>query len=256
MNTDLRTHVIQMMKDNLRLDGRNNLDYRDVSVRYKASKNAEGSAWVKIGDTEVIAGVKMELGTPYPDKPDEGTIMVGVELLPLSNPDFESGPPSIQAIELARVTDRAIRESGALDFKKLCITPGEKAWIVVIDICPINDCGNLFDACSLAALAALRDARFPEIKDDMINYKKLTDQKIELGDEPLTVTVIKIGDTFFVDPIYEEEQVIDARLSVGVNKKGELCSLQKGGDYPLTDEDIIKMVDIAIEKTTELRKLL
>ena len=33
-----------------------------------------------------------------------------------------------------------------------------------------------------------------------------------------------------------------------------LCALQKGGDIPFNDKDIDKMIDIAVEKTKELRK--
>jgi len=90
----------------------------------------------------VFAGVKLEIGTPYPDTPDEGGLMINTELIPLSNPEFESGPPGIQAIELSRVVDRGIRESKAIDMKKLCIEPKEKVWTVIVDIIPINDEGN------------------------------------------------------------------------------------------------------------------
>ncbi len=38
------------------------------------SYKAEGSARVKMGKTEVIVGVKMQLGEPYPDSPDKGTL--------------------------------------------------------------------------------------------------------------------------------------------------------------------------------------
>src|SRR3989339_1783849 len=111
-----------------------------------------------MGEQEKRVGNKRKVGEPYPDNPDEGTIIVGAELLPLSNPDFELGPPSIEAVELARVADRGIRESKCIDFKKLCIEEGEKAWFLLIDIVTINDAGNLSDASSLAALAALKDA--------------------------------------------------------------------------------------------------
>jgi len=119
-----------------------------------------------------MVGVKLEVGEPYPDTPDEGTIIVGAELLPLSNPEFELGPPGIQAIELARVVDRGIRESKALDFRKLCIEPGKKIWMVIIDICPINDAGNLFDASSLAALAALQDAKYPAFDGEKLTIRR------------------------------------------------------------------------------------
>ncbi|MBW2984396.1 exosome complex protein Rrp42 [Candidatus Woesearchaeota archaeon] len=254
MYRDLKEHVIKLLKADTRLDGRKPLEFRKpVTVEYGVSKTAEGSAKVKIGGTEVIVGVKLEIMEPYPDTPDKGTIMVGAELLPLSNPEFESGPPGIQAIELARVVDRGIRESKALDFKKLCIKEGEKIWCVVIDICSINDEGNLLDASALAALAALKDARFPKFDGDKVDYAEKTDEKLPLSREPLPVTVIKIGDNFIVDPLTDEEKVIEARLTVASTKEGNLCAMQKGGDAPLTTDEISKMVDIAVDKAKELR---
>lgn len=257
MHQELRSHIISLLNAGIRLDGRKLTEYRKpIEVETGVVKTAEGSARVKIGETDVIVGVKLEVGEPYPDTPDEGTIIVGAELLPLSNPEFELGPPGIQAIELARVVDRGIRESKAIEFKKLCITAGEKIWMVVIDICPINDAGNLFDASSLAALAALQSTKYPKFDGEKVDYKEKTDKKLELEKTPIAVTVIKIGDKFIVDPDIEEEKVIDARLTVSSIEDGTLCALQKGGDYPLTAEDIDKMLDIGIEKGKELRKCL
>ncbi len=257
MHQELRNHIISFLNAGIRLDGRKLTDYRKpIEVEQGVIKTAEGSARVKIGETDVIVGIKLAVGEPYPDTPNEGTIIVGAELLPLSNPDFELGPPGIQAIELARVVDRGIRESKALDFKKLCITPEEKIWMVIIDICPINDAGNLFDASSLAALAALSNTRYPAFDGEKVDYKTKTDKKLELEKTPIAVTVIKIGDKFIVDPDTEEEKVIDSRLTVSSMENGTLCALQKGGDYPLSIEDIDKMLDIGIEKAKELRKWL
>jgi len=182
--------------------------------------------------------------------------MVGAELLPLSNPNFELGPPSIQAIELARVVDRGIRESKAIDFKKLCIKEGEHVWLVLIDICTINDDGNLFDASALATLAALKNTYFPEYDGEKIDYKKKTKNKLNLNDEPLSFTVIKIGNNFIIDPLPDEEKILDSRLTIAITKGGNICALQKGGDFPLNQEDIEKMVDIAMDKYKELKKFL
>src|SRR3989344_255901 len=237
MHQELREHIIKLLNTGIRLDGRKLTEYRKpIEVEQGVVKTAEGSARVKIGETDVMVGVKLEVGEPYPDTPDEGTIIVGAELLPLSNPEFELGTPGIQAIELARVVDRGIRESKALDFRKLCIEPGKKIWMVIIDICPINDAGNLFDASTLAALAALQDAKYPAFDGEKVDYKEKTDKRLELEKTPIAVTVIKIGDKFIVDPDVEEEKVIDARLTVS------------------SIEDIDKMLDIGIEKAKELRK--
>lgn len=257
MHRELRSHIISLLNAGTRLDGRKLTEYRKpIEVECGVVKTAEGSARVKIGETDVIVGVKMEVGEPYPDLPDEGTIIVGAELLPLSNPDFELGPPGTQAIELARVVDRGIRESKAIDFRKLCVEKGKKVWLLVVDICTLNDAGNLFDASSLAALAALKNARYPEFDGEKVDYKQKTEQKLPLTKMPIAVTVIKIGDKFIVDPDIEEEKAIDARLTVSSIEDGTLCALQKGGDFPLTFEDIDKMLDIGIEKANELRKCL
>lgn len=257
MFKELRTHIVTLLNNQTRLDGRKQTEYRGpISVEYGVIKTAEGSARVKIGETEIMVGVKLEIGEPYPDSPDEGTIIVGAELLPMSSPDYELGPPGIKAIELARVVDRGIRESKALDFKKLCIEKGKSIWMVIIDICPINDAGNLFDAASLGAIAALKNTKFPAYNGEKVDYKKKTDKQMQLEKVPIAVTVIKIGNNFIVDPDTEEEKVIDARLTVSSMEDGTLCALQKGGDQPLTQDEISKMLDIGIEKAKELRAYL
>jgi exosome complex component RRP42 len=256
MNNLNKEHIIKLTKANTRLDGRNFNEFRKVSLETGITNTAEGSARVKIGQTEVIAGVKVEIMKPYPDTSDEGSIMVGTELLPLSSPEFEPGPPSIRAVELARVIDRGIRESKALDLKKLCIEEGEKSWMIIIDICSINDAGNLFDASSLATIAALKNMRFPKVKDDKIDFKDKTDKGLELTDTPLSVTVLKINGKYIVDPDIDEENAIDSRLTVASLSDGTLCALQKGGDEPLSSEDINSMIALGVEKASELRKLI
>ncbi|MBD3164734.1 exosome complex protein Rrp42 [Candidatus Woesearchaeota archaeon] len=258
MHKGIKSHLLKILDAGRRLDGRANiLEIRKpVKVEKGISNTAEGSSKVSIGDTEVLAGVKVEISEPYPDRPDEGTIMVGAELIPLSNPEFESGPPTIQAIELARVVDRGIRESKAVDFKKLCIKQAEKAWILLIDIVVLNDDGNLIDASALAVLAALQDMRFPEYDGEKIDYKKKTDNGLELNKEPIAVTVSKVGKHFIVDPTLSEEKVIDSRLTVTTTKDGTICALQKGGEYTISEDDVSRMIDIGIEKSKLLRQAL
>src|SRR3989339_743769 len=190
MYNELKNHIIKLFTSDTRLDGRKFTEYRKpFKVETGFTNTAEGSARVILGKTEVLAGVKMEIMEPYPDTQDEGSIMVGAELLPLSNPEFESGPPGIQAIELARVVDRGIRESNTVDFKKLCIKKGEKVWLVAIDVITLNDAGNLFDASALGAYAALQSTVFPKYEDDKVIYKEKTTKKLPLKNVPVSVTV-------------------------------------------------------------------
>lgn len=258
MNEDQKTHLLRALSKSIRYDGRKPLEYRPITVEYGVSGSAEGSALVKMGGTIVIAGVKMETSTPYPDTPDKGNLMVNAELLPLSSPEFETGPPGEQANELARVVDRAIRESKCIDVHKLVIKAGEKVWGVNIDICSINDEGGLQDASCLAALAALKDAKFPALTEDgAVDYDaELTKEKLPLAKEPVEVTVIKVGEHFFVDPLSAEEKLVEARLTVAVTEKGLVCALQKGGKRPLSQEDVDKMIEIAQKLAPTLRKAL
>jgi len=254
MNEELHKEIISLLGKGTRLDGRKADQYRKVRVETGVSRNAEGSASVWIGDTQVMAGVKLEVIKPYPDQPDDGSMMVNVELYPLSSPDFETGPPDILAIELARITDRAIRESKTLDTKKLCIESGEKAWMVIIDVCTMNDAGNLFDAIYLAAMAAMKDAVFPTLEDGVVDYKHKTTEKLPLAKTPVSVTVFKYGNHLIVDPTDTEQKVYDARLTVGVLEDGQLCSMQKGGEEPISEDEVFKMIDMAQVASQELRK--
>ncbi|TAL55148.1 MAG: exosome complex protein Rrp42 [Nanoarchaeota archaeon] len=254
LNKELKKHITKTLQQGLRYDNRGLDEYRPITVELGISKNAEGSARVKIGETQIIAGVKMAIEKPYPDKPEEGMLMVNAELTPMASPDFEAGPPGDEAIEIARVVDRGIRESKAIDLKKLCLTPGEKAWTVMIDIVTINDDGNLMDAAALAAMAAVKDAKFPGmLEGQKVDYKHPTKDKLPVTDFPIAVTVIKIGDKLICDPSIEEKEALDARLTVTTMKDGQICAMQKGGEGPLTLDEIGEILEIAQRKSEELR---
>nr|MCK4929910.1 exosome complex protein Rrp42 [Nanoarchaeota archaeon] len=256
MNQDLKNHINEALKKGIRLDGRKKEEYRKIEIRTGVVATAEGSASVKCGDTEVIAGIKLNIGEPYPDSPENGVMMVGSEMLPLSNPEFEGGPPRIDAIEVARVIDRGIREGKTIDTKKLCLKKGELVWMVMIDVLPINHDGNLIDLGGIAALTALKNAKMLEVENDKVVFGKRTKQDLPITSMPLPVTILKIGDNLIVDPTNAEEKVLDARLTVSVLEDDTLCAMQKGGDASLSIKDINEMIDLAIKKSQEIRKKL
>ena len=98
---------------------------------------------------------------------------VNAELVPLASPTYEPGPPDETSIELARIVDRGIRESKAIDTEKLCIEPGKKVFVVFVDVYVLNHDGNLIDAAALAAMSALMNTKMPnyEIKDGEVKTK-------------------------------------------------------------------------------------
>jgi len=255
--------IIESLKNDKRFDGRGCFDFRDIKVEVGISKNAEGSVSVKMGKTEVLVGVKMGVGTPYTDHEAEGTLMTAVELLPLSYSEYDYGAPKIEAIEPARIIDRGIRESGFIDFKGLCIKEKEKVWNIFLDVDVINDDGNVIDAGALGGVIALLTAKFPEYDEETstINYGHFTNKKLPLAPDkmPLTMTFRKLAGAIFIDPNKEEELSAESRLTIEVSKpeKEEVINaMQKGGEWPLTTDEISSMIDLALDKAKFLRDVL
>ncbi len=253
-----REKIIEYLAEGKRFDGRAPEQYRDLKVEMGVSKNAESSVKVSLGKTEVLVGVKLGLAVPYPDSPDEGTFMVSAEMHPMASNHFEMGRPGINAIELSRVTDRGIRESGLIDVKKLCIEEGEKVWQVFVDIVALNDDGNMFDAASLGAIIALGNAKMPiyNKKEDKIDFE-LTKDSLPLNKEVLSfsMTFHKVGDKIVADVSDEEEVISDFRLTVAMgDNKGEprITAMQKGKEGVITDEDMETILNLATETWKEM----
>lgn len=255
MNAKIKEHISSALAKGVRLDGRKLDEFRPIEIEVDVVKNAEGSAKITCGETVMIVGVKLGLGTPFPDRPDDGALMVNAEFIPMSNPEFEMGPPAIDAIEASRVIDRGIRESGSIDEKKLCVKSGESVWIANVDIYPINYDGNFIDVGGIGAVAAIARTYMPGIKDGKTDYKKPTKNKLPFSKMPIPVTVAKIGGHLVVDPTHDEAKAAECRLTITTTDKGDICSLQKGGDAPLTLEDLDTMFDLAIKKGKDIRKI-
>jgi exosome complex component RRP42 len=246
-----KKQIETLLENGRRLDGRKPFDYRDIEIEKNISKNAEGSARVRIGKTEVIVGVKLDTQAPYPDHEDEGTMMTGMEYSPASGGRYESGPPKIDAIETARVVDRGIRESGFIDWKKLCIKEGEKVWSIFIDIYAINDDGNILDASAIASLVALKLTRFPKYdeKEEKVVFGEFTNTPLPLTEKiPFSMTFYKIGGNLLADPNRDEEDTAEARLTLAISKPAKehiINAMQKGGIETLSEEDLKKIVEQA-----------
>lgn len=252
----------KMFSEGKRFDGRKLDELNNVEIEYGVSNKAEGSARVKIGKTEVIAGVKMAIGEPYPDSLDRGNLVVSGDLLPLASPRFELGPPGFDGIEIPRLVDRVIRESGMIEWEKLVIKKGEKVWTLYVDVYPLNDDGSLTDACSIAAVAAMLDAHMPGLTaEGTVDYDAKTKDKLPLakGIVPLSFTFYKMGNALLVHPTREEEEACEAKVTFGLSKrngKHMINSCQKGWAVPFTADEIKRIAEMLPDKYEELSKKL
>ncbi len=253
---DLRVDkIVADLKEGKRSDGRKVDEVREIKITTDVSENADGQARVRLGGTEVIAGVKMIIGEPYPDSPNEGSISVGAELLPMADPEFETGPPREEAIELSRVVDRGIRESKAINFRDLSIIEGEKSWIGFVDIYILNNDGNLFDACGMAAMKALLDTKMPKLEDGKI-VKGEYNGKLKVHHKPILNTFAKIGNTIVADPCLVEEKAMTSRFSVTLTEEDNISAFQKGLGGSFTSAEVDNAIDVAMKNSKQIRKLL
>jgi len=250
-----RESIISSLANSTRLDERGLLDYRNLEIETKILKDkTNGSARVKLGESEVWAGIKVETANPFPDTPAEGVMTCNAERLPISSQYIEPGPPDEDTIELSRVSDRGIRESGMIDVKELCIKEGERVYSVYVDVAVINEDGNLFDAVSYAATTALlmSDMNKFTIEDDEI---KMLDEKqpLPIKSVPVSTTFAKIGDKIIIDPNADEEEMATARLTLVTDENGKYVSAQKGKPGGFTFDELKEISVISKEKGDEIR---
>ncbi|MFW9908709.1 MAG: exosome complex protein Rrp42 [Candidatus Thorarchaeota archaeon] len=252
-------YIRDMLGKGQRIDGRAFDEFRPIEIEVGVvPAKAEGSALVRLGDTSVVAGVKVLVGEPFPDSPDEGFVMVTAEMSPMASPLFELGPPKEDAIELARVVDRGVRESETVDTKKLCVLEGKYVYTIFADVYPLEYDGNLIDASSIAVNAALATTKFPEMT---IEEKQLVPTgkilSVPIANMAVEVTLAKIGDFLVTDPNLKEEMVQNTRLTVAIDEKDNLTAMQKGGGIgPMTLDEIDRAIGVSIERARDIQSLI
>ncbi len=246
----LRAHLSDLAANNARIDGRSQWEGRNLEIEHSVLPRAEGSARVRMGDTIVLAGVKFQIMQPYPDRPNQGGLMCSADVRPIAGRNWEAGPPSPEAIELGRVVDRGIRESGCIDVDSLCIIPGEKAWQVILDLFAVSDDGNLFDAFALAGIAALRNATVPAER-----FEVGEDYSLPVSKTPIMCSYHKVGGRFVYDACSREELGGDERIHITLGDDDNVHSLQKGLKGIFSAEEFAEIMTNAQERTKELRKI-
>lgn len=251
-----RNHIENLLKSDRRLDGRSKTDIRDIKVETNVIGTAHGSAIVHLGKTKVICGVKAVLSNPWSEYPNKGSIFVGFEASALSSPSYKNGPPQDYEIELARITDRAIRESECVNLEDLCIIEGDKVWTLNIDLYSLDDFGNLYDACVLAAVSALVTTKIPEV--DVIDgeVKVLeTVRPIKMDAYPVSITTFKIGNHLITDAEFKEQRIADARITFGTTQH-YIVSGQKGGEGTFSSQEVMDALTHSIQKASKIREYL
>ncbi|MEM4137391.1 MAG: exosome complex protein Rrp42 [Candidatus Anstonellaceae archaeon] len=246
--------IKNLLKQGKRADGRGKLQYRKIEVEKNIIENAEGSAFCRLGNTQVLAAIKIGLSQPFPDRPDEGILSTNAEFTPIAASHFEPGPPSIDSIELARVVDRGIRSSGIVDLKKLTTPNPELVKTIYLDLWIIDYDGNLFDASTIASVVALKNTFMPKLEGDKLIYEERV-EKLPTYSCPISCTFGKIEEHIILDPTFDEEISLSPLITI-TTTSNHVCAVQKSKGGGFSKNQLLDLIDLSFQKAQEIRQLL
>ncbi|GAB4822267.1 hypothetical protein N2152v2_009313 [Parachlorella kessleri] len=271
-------YITQGVEADMRNDGRKKEDFRAIELQLGVIAQASGSARLRLGNTDVIVGVKVEIGSPDPDMLDCGRLAFSVECSPVASSAFQGRGGEELGAELTRSLERALYpgptgRGGGVDLSQLSIVAGKTCWVLYVDALVLNIDGNVLDALSLAAKAALADTRIPKVEvtpgedpTDEPDYEVDDDpaacSRLNVQSVPVIVTVSQIGRSCAVDPTAAEELCSSAALQarvcsrVAVDSSGRVCGLTKRRQQALDPAILLDMVDIAQRLGPRLHKAL
>ncbi|OAQ34266.1 ribosomal protein S5 domain 2-like protein [Linnemannia elongata AG-77] len=276
-----RDYILKGIECNIRADGRQRPDYREVILETGVISQTSGSSRVRLaGGTDVLVSVKADIGPVLVDPEtgegaDKGQIICNVECAPSASQQFEGRGADELNNELTQMMTRFLSHNtttlstpssttssstaasnnngaGGINLSKLCIIPGEQCWILYVDALVLDYGGNLVDAVFMGTRAAIFDTRIPktevqDLGDGNFDFEVLDDAEdteVVEGreDMPICVTLNKIGARHIVDASPLEELCTEAKLVVAVNRSGELCGLQKGQDGGIEPSLLLEMI--------------
>ncbi|PWN35327.1 ribosomal protein S5 domain 2-like protein [Meira miltonrushii] len=238
------TYLARFLDNAIRPDGRSFEAFRDVSVGVSTIETAQGSAIVRYGNSTIIAGVKGEFidisdiqQTADVDEGDEDdmqidtnkliglgpidkrSLVVGVDLTPMSSAKFKSGPPGEEAQVLASRLMRSFDVCPPFSADSLNIQGTSLRWCLFVDLVCLSYDGNLLDACTLAVNAALNDTKLPNTQSDdhglVCSSVESETKPLSLLSSPQTFTFgIVEGTHLLSDPNAFESTMISASITI------------------------------------------
>ncbi|ESK97192.1 exosome complex exonuclease rrp45 [Moniliophthora roreri MCA 2997] len=252
--------LFSSLKQSQRLDGRLPLEMRTPELTFSAEL---GTVECALGKTRVLANVDAKMVKPPPERPFEGLITIHSEISPMASSEYELGRPSEEEVTITRMLDKVIRRSDTMDKESLCIQAGQRVWHLRLTIHCLSDAGNLLDCACLAGIVALKHFRRPEVEvvGDEVTVHPPTSRAplpLSLHHTPYCFTFAFFHDVSIppvLDPNQLEQRLNGGLMSIALNAQRELCVVQKSGGVPLEPEDVLKIVNIAVDRAKELDSL-
>uniref|UniRef100_A0A0D6R385 Ribosomal RNA-processing protein 43 n=1 Tax=Araucaria cunninghamii TaxID=56994 RepID=A0A0D6R385_ARACU len=264
------------LNENVRPDARPLGRARATSLTLGTVPTADGSAMAKIGNTTMLAGVKLEVMTPAAEFPDEGRIAVDFQMPPICSPTVRPGRPVDTSTVVSEQLSNALISSGVPDLKELLISHGKAAWMAYLDIYCLDADGSLFDCAFLSAVGAFANLRFPSVsvteegkvipatgdavhEEESNKHSKVEEQRkqLTLGKIPFSLTCMLYKKHLLADPTAEEEYILQTIITVVLDSTGRLVSFYKPGGSALASTSTVQdCIALSRHRVKELQKIL
>ena len=216
----------------IRPDGRKLNEYRNINIGIGSIATADGSAVLKIGKTMVVCGVRAELTEPPTLRPDEGYLVINVDIPGVSR--GVSKFASEEAKTLTQTVQEMVINSKMFDVTSLNIEREKLSWVLFCDVIVCNNDGNALDACLLALIGALKNTQLPSVLVEEDNPIPIVNSAIKndlvLREIPVCVSTAIFRENYVIlDPNAEEERLSSGSTIVCTLGEGRMCYMSSVG---------------------------
>lgn len=230
-----------------RADGRSAHELRPITIERNISRYAEGSAFIKWGNTHVLCTATVEEKVPpFMRGSGEGWVTAEYSMLPRSTHqrmqrDSSKGKINGRASEIQRLIGRSLRAS--VDMGLL----GERSILIDCDV--IQADGGTRTASITAGYVALLDAlRF------LVNSEKLS--VIPVKTQIAAVSAGKVAGSVLLDLCYEEDSAAEADTNLVMTSMGSFAEFQgTGEDGTFSRSELDEIINMGWNGIKELHRI-
>lgn len=217
-----------------RADGRTCLQQKPIELEFDIFPLCHGSAHVRVGRTDLVVGVKLQVVEPQPHSPDCGILEFNADVSANASPEFTGRGGEEIVNELVALLEHCVTPT--IDLKALCLRAGHAVWALHVDllILEFGSKANLLDAAGIGVKAALGRTRLPNVTSEEGEDLELAEESSDLvtldtSKIPLLVTLTRIGNAYLLDATEEEELASAGSFVLAIDPSGCVVHCRKLG---------------------------
>ncbi|KAK8814096.1 hypothetical protein WA158_007958 [Blastocystis sp. Blastoise] len=245
------------LEKSVRPDGREMNDCRSILVAPGNINTSQGSCIVRIGQTAMICGLKLEPVKHSGEINETGNIDVSVMLSPLCSTKFNVGKPSAESVALSQYLHDLCVNS-LIDLSDLVIIPKKYVWTLHADLICLDYDGNAIDTATYALYGALKTLQIPKVEENVdgeliFDYDHCS--QLALMNKIHSQTFGFFNQYIISDPTSFEEDIMTDRVTIVLGFDNKILTICKPGNEVLEVEDIKDLITSMKKKNNEIFSL-